>query len=329
MKFLDTYISPLGMGCWPIGGAMFFGDEPLGYTNVDDDESIRAIHAALDSGITLFDTAPAYGAGHAEQILARALKDRPKALIATKFGTGIIEESKQLTDNEDDPASVLPAIERSLERLGRDSIDVLILHLNSLSVPKAEALFDEVERACAAGKVRSYGWSTDFSESAGAFADRPAFVVVEHAMNVLLDAPRMRKTLVDNDLVGLIRSPLAMGLLGGNYGIGDAMRKDDIRATANPRTDYFANGQVNPAYFTKLDPIRELLTIGGRTLAQGALGWLWAQDGSNIPIPGARTVEQIEGLAGALAFGALPDDVMAQIETLIVREPDETPDRAR
>ncbi|MEP1698576.1 MAG: aldo/keto reductase, partial [Paracoccaceae bacterium] len=152
---------------------------------------------------------------------------------------------------------------------------------------------------------------------------------VEHAMNVLLDAPRMRKTLVDNDLVGLIRSPLAMGLLGGNYGIGDAMRKDDIRATANPRKDYFANGQVNPAYFTKLDPIRELLTIDGRTLAQGALGWLWAHDGSNIPIPGARTVEQIEGLAGALAFGALPDDVMAQIETLIVREPDETPDRAR
>lgn len=308
---------------------MFFGDQPLGYTNVDDNESIRAIHAALDAGITLFDTAPAYGAGHAEKILARALNNRSNALIATKFGTGIVEESKQLTNNEDDPASVLPAIERSLTRLGRESIDVLILHLNSLSVPKAEALFDEVEKACAAGKVRSYGWSTDFSESAAAFADRTAFVAVEHAMNVLLDAPRMRKTLRDNNLVALIRSPLAMGLLGGNYGRGDTMRKDDIRGTANPRTDYFANGQVNPVYFTKLDAIRALLTTGGRTLAQGAIGWLWAQDGANIPIPGARTVKQIEGLAGALALGALPKEVVDQIEALLEREPENTPDRVR
>ncbi|WP_299852742.1 aldo/keto reductase [uncultured Roseovarius sp.] len=329
MKFLDTDISPLGMGCWPIGGAMFSGDQPLGYTNVDDDESIPTIHAALDAGITLFDTAPAYGAGHAERILCRALKKRPEALIATKFGTGIIEESKQITENEDDPASVLPAIERSLTRLGRDRIDVLILHLNSLPVPKAEALFDEVEKACAAGKVRSYGWSTDFSESAVAFADRPAFVAVEYAMNVLLDAPRMRRALRENNLIALIRSPLAMGLLGGNYGVGDVMRKDDIRATSNPRTDYFADGKVNPAYFAKLDTIRALLRTGGRTLAQGAIGWLWAQDGANIPIPGARTVEQIEGLAGALAFGALPDDVVAQIEALIEREPDDTPDRVR
>lgn len=329
MKFLDTDILPLGMGCWPIGGAMFAGDQPLGYTNVDDDESIRTIHAALDAGITLFDTAPAYGAGHAERILSRALKGRPEAIIATKFGTGIIEESKQLTENEDDPASVLPAIDRSLARLGRDRIDVLILHLNSLSVPKAEALFEEVEKACAAGKVRSYGWSTDFSESAVAFADRPAFVAVEHAMNVLLDAPRMRRALHDKDLVALIRSPLAMGLLGGNYGVGDAMRKDDIRATSNPRTDYFANGQVNPTFLAKLDAIRALLTTDGRTLAQGALGWIWAQEGANIPIPGARTAKQIEGLAGALAFGALPDDVVVQVEALVEREPDDTPDRAR
>ena len=329
MMFLDTDITPLGMGCWPIGGAMFSGDQPLGYTNIDDDESIRTIHAALDAGITLFDTAPAYGAGHAEHILSRALKNRPEALIATKFGTGIVEESKQLTENEDEPASVQQAIDQSLARLGRDRIDVLMLHLNSLSVPKAEALFDEVENAYAAGKVRAYGWSTDFSVSAAAVADRPAFVAVEHAMNVLLDAPRMRKTLCEKDLTALIRSPLAMGLLGGNYGVGDTMRKDDIRATVNPKTAYFTNGQVNPAYFAKLDAIRELLTTGGRTLAQGAIGWLWAQEGANIPIPGARTVEQIEDLAEALTFGALPDDVMVQIEALIEREPNDTPDRAR
>ncbi|MBL4785210.1 MAG: aldo/keto reductase [Cohaesibacteraceae bacterium] len=329
MKFLETEIIPLGMGCWPIGGAMYTGDQPLGYTNVDDDESIRTIHAALAAGITLFDTAPAYGAGHAERLLSRALKGRPEALIATKIGTGIDEKSKQLTEDEVEAASVLPAIDQSLSRLGRDRIDVLLLHLNSLPVSKAEAIFDEVEKARLAGKVQSYGWSTDFSRSAAAFADRPAFIAVEHAMNVLLDAPKIRDVVRKKNLFALIRSPLAMGLLGGKYGAGDIMREDDIRATSNPRTDYFANGRANPAFLAKLDAVRELLTTDGRSLVQGALGWLWAKGDMNIPIPGARTVEQIKGLAGAISFGALPDDVMAQIETLIEQEPDDTPDRAR
>lgn len=329
MKFLETEIVPLGMGCWPIGGAMYSGDQPLGYTNVDDDESIRTIHAALAAGITLIDTAPAYGAGHAERLLSRALKGRPEALIATKIGTGIDEKSKQLTEDETEPASVLPAIDQSLSRLGRDRIDVLLLHLNSLPVSKAEAIFDEVEKARLAGKVRSYGWSTDFSESAAAFAGRPAFVAVEHAMNVLLDAPKIRDVVRKNNLFALIRSPLAMGLLGGKYGVGDIMSEDDIRATSNPRTDYFVNGRANPVFLAKLDAVRELLTTDGRSLVQGALGWLWAKGDMNIPIPGARTVEQIEGIARAISFGALPDDVMVQIDTLIEREPDEALDRAR
>ncbi|MEO1140289.1 MAG: aldo/keto reductase [Pseudomonadota bacterium] len=329
MRFLDTEMSPLGMGCWPIGGAMFSGDEPLGYTNVNDDQSIRAIHAALACGITLFDTAPAYGAGHAERLLAHALKDRPDALIATKIGVGVDEASKQLTGNESDPKSVIPAIEQSLSRLERDRIDLLLLHLNSLSVAQANAIFDEVDKARQSGKVRYYGWSTDFSQSAAAVAGRPAFVAVEHAMNVLLDAPQMEKVVQQNSLTALIRSPLAMGLLSGRYGADDLMREDDIRATSNPRTDYFAKGRANPSFLAKLDAVRELLMMDGRSLVQGAIGWLWAKDGANVPIPGARTEGQIEGIAGALTFGALPQDVMVQIETLIEREPASSPERAR
>ncbi|MEP2533348.1 aldo/keto reductase [Shimia sp.] len=322
MKFLETDISPLGMGCWPIGGAMYAGDQPLGYTNTNDADSIRTIHAALASGITLFDTAPAYGAGHAERLLSRALRGRPEALIVTKIGTGIDEQTRQITADETDPASVLPAIDQSLSRLGRDRIDLLLLHLNSLPVAQAEAIFDEVEEACKAGKVRSYGWSTDFTQSATAFSGRRNFVAIEHAMNVLLDAPDMQKVIHGSSLLALIRSPLAMGLLGGNYGATDVMRPDDIRATSNPRTAYFANGRPNPAFLARLDAVRELLTSDGRSLVQGALGWLWAKGDTNIPIPGARTVEQIEGIAGALAFGPLPGAVMAQIEALITLDPD-------
>ncbi|MEX0366670.1 MAG: aldo/keto reductase [Ruegeria sp.] len=320
MKFLDREISPLGMGCWPIGGPMFTGDQPLGYANSDDAESVRTIHAALDGGITLFDTAAAYGAGHAERLLARALKGRQDALIVTKIGITIDEDSKRLTFEDTEPDTVLPAIEACLSRLGRDCIDVVLLHQNGLSVEQAGPVFDEMEKACAAGKIRSYGWSTDFSDSAAAFADRPRFRTIEHAMNVLIDAPRMQDVVRDRNLTALIRSPLAMGLLSGKYGAGSKMSDQDIRATSNLVTRYFQDATANPAFLAQLDAVRDLLTVDGRSLVQGAICWLWAKGGMNIPIPGARTVGQIEGIAGALSFGALPEDVMAEIETVIDRD---------
>ncbi|MEM7059454.1 MAG: aldo/keto reductase [Pseudomonadota bacterium] len=329
MQFLDNEIAPLGMGCWPIGGPMFRGGEPLGYANSDDAESIRTIHAALASGITLFDTAAAYGAGHAERLLARALKHRPEALIATKIGVAIDESTKELIGDETEPETVLPAIEAALTRLGRDRIDLVLLHQNDFPVEKAEPIFDELERALRAGKIRAYGWSTDISRLAAAIAPRPAFVAVEHAMNVLLDAPRMQAVIRQNGLIALIRSPLAMGLLTGKYGVDAVMREDDIRSTSNPVTDYFRNAGVNPKMLSQIEAIKDLLTVGGRRLAQGAICWLWAKGDMNLPIPGARTVEQIENLAGSQAFSPLPDEVMAEIESLIEREPSDAPDRAR
>ena len=107
------------------------------------------------------------------------------------------------------------------------------------------------------------------------------------------------------------------------------MRDDDIRATANPRTDYFSCGRANPAFLARLDSVKELLTVGGRSLVQGAIGWIWARGRYNIPIPGARTAAQIEGIAGALSFGPLPGNTMSEIENSIARALDEMPDRAR
>ena len=329
MQFLDTEIAPLGMGCWPIGGPMFAGDQPLGYSNVDDGESIRTIHAALAAGIRLFDTAAAYGAGHAERLLARALKDRRDALIVTKIGIAIDEATRRLTGDEIAPETVLPAIDRCLSRLERDRIALVLLHQNALPVTQAEAMFDQMDKAHQAGKIGAYGWSTDFSESASAVADRESFIAVEHAMNVLLDAPTMQAVVRETGLTALIRSPLAMGLLTGKYGADSVMPADDIRSTSNPKTDYFRDARANPAFLARLDAVRDLLRIGGRSLTQGALCWLWAKTGNSIPIPGARTVDQIEGIAGALEFGALPEDVMTQIEALIDREPVGAPDKAR
>jgi aryl-alcohol dehydrogenase-like predicted oxidoreductase len=147
-------------------------------------------------------------------------------------------------------------------------------------------------------------------------------------MNVLVDAPRMQETVRTNNMTTLIRSPLAMGVLTGKYGADESVPADDIRATTR-QPGYFRDGRANPDHLASLNLVRDLLTVDGRSLAQGAICWLWAKGAANVPVPGARTVEQIEGLTEALAFGALSEDVMAQIEAAIERDPCETPDRER
>ena len=330
MNFLNQKIAPLGMGCWPIAGPMYAGDTPLGYTNADDAQSIRTIHAALDHGVTLFDTAAAYGAGHAERLLAQALKGRENVQIVTKVGIGIDEATKQLSFDPPKPSDILPAIDACLGRLEREAIDLVFLHLNDMPVADARPLFAAMDEARKSGKIRAYGWSTDFSKSALAMADTPGFEAIQHAMNVFLDVPRIQKAVADTGLTTLIRSPLAMGVLSGKYDANTQLSSDDIRANAmSDWADYYVDGRVNPAHLATLDHIRELLTSGGRTLVQGALGWLWAKGAQNIPIPGARTPEQIIGLAGALEHGPLPESVMAELEPLLPKEPAGAPERPR
>ena len=327
MKFLDQEINPIGMGCWPIGGAMYAGDTSLGYTKSDDDESLRTIHAALAHGITLFDTAAAYGAGHAERLLGEALADRPEAQIITKIGVAVDEATRQLTFGDTSPERVIPAIDDCRRRLRRETIDVVLLHVNTLPIDEARPIFDRMEAAREAGAIRAYGWSTDFSDRAAAFADRDGFKAIEHAMNVFVAPPRIQRTAREHGLTALIRSPLAMGLLSGKYDRTAKMDADDIRATDRMLAGYYKDGRPNPEFLDRLDAIRALLTPGGRALVQGALGWCLATGDNVVPVPGARTVAQIEGIAGTLAHGPLPQDVMEEIEKLIPRESEDAPER--
>ena len=197
-----------------------------------------------------------------------------------------------------------------------------------MPVAEADNIFAELDRHVDAGKLREYGWSTDYADSALAASSRQNFKAVEFAMNVFFDAPRMQKVTQDQNLLSLIRSPLAMGLLSGKYDTNTVMPTNDIRASRETWMEYFQDGKANTEFMRTLAAVRELLMTDGRTLVQGALGWIWGQSNSNIPIPGARTEDQIFGIAEALSFGALPVPVMDEIEGLIERNPAE-PDRPR
>ncbi len=318
-------IPALGLGCWAIGGPFYSGETPLGWGEVDDNQSIQAIHRAVDLGIRFFDTAQAYGTGHSEEVLGQALKFNNEVLVGTKIGIGIDEMTRQVTGNDIAPDAIEASIDASLKRLRRGEIDLVHLHLNSLPTHEAEAVFDTLDILKAKGKIGAYGWSTDYPDRAEAFASRASFVSVQHAMNVFFRAETVLPVIERRGLLSINRSPLAMGLLSGKYAPGSAMDKNDIRSQSMDWMAYFRDGTAAPVYARQLDAVRDLLRTNGRSLVQGAIGWLWARSSRTLPIPGFRTAAQVDDLAGALEKGPLPDSVMDEIERVIIREPEGAP----
>jgi aryl-alcohol dehydrogenase-like predicted oxidoreductase len=291
-------VGAIGMGCWAIGGPFWSPEgEPFGWGAVDDAESIRTVHRAIDLGVTLFDTASNYGAGHSERVLGRAVTGRrERVVIASKFGH-TFDESRQLATGVDSSVGYLVScLDGILDRLGTDYLDLYQLHLNDLPLHTALAMVDTLEHEVDRGRIRAYGWSTDDPVNAAAFADAaPHCTAIQHDQSVLHDNTAMITVCESRGLASLARGPLAMGLLTGKYhGNRAALGGDDVRTLAPEWLPWFDAGRPVPAWAERVDQLRQQLTADGRTLAQGALGWLLARSPVIIPIPGARTEAQAE-----------------------------------
>ncbi|GAB1510701.1 aldo/keto reductase [Actinophytocola sp. KF-1] len=313
----DRQVSALGFGCWAIGGP--FSDtegKPLGWGEVDDDESIAAVHKALDLGVTFFDTADVYGAGRSERVLGRALgKHRDEVVVASKWGNVFDEDTKVLTGADNSVEYMRTAIRATLTRLGTDYLDLYQLH-TAPSVADAEALADAAEEMVKEGLIRGFAWSTDDPERAAAWAGRPGYVAVQHECSVLHDAPEILDLCARHDLASVNRTPLAMGLLGRRDSSRPATGAD-IRSAAPEWLRFFTDGVPAAEWAATVDSLRDILTSDGRTLAQGALAWLWARSERTIPIPGFRNVTQAADNAGALAHGPLRPEQMTEIARLL------------
>ena len=310
-------VSDIGFGCWAIGGPVTLNGRPDGWGEVDDDASVAALRRGLELGVTFFDTADVYGAGHSEQVLGRALAGhRDEVVIATKFGYTFDPGQRAITGEDTSPAYIYQACRASLRRLGTDRIDLYQLHVGDLPTVRAQEVAGTLDGLVADGLIRGYGWSTDDPQRAAAFARGGHPTAIQHELNVLADAPAMLAACDTFDLASINRGPLAMGLLTGKYGPGTRLPADDVRA-AQPWVDYFAGGRPAPRWLARLDAVREVLTGGGRTLAQGALCWLLARSPRAVPIPGIKTVGQAEQNAAALRLGPLPAAEMAEIARLL------------
>lgn len=314
-------VSALGLGCWAIGGPFWAGETPLGWGVVDDDESIRAIQRSMELGVTFFDTANVYGAGHSERVLARALAGRrQQVVIATKFNAVFDEATRQVTGADPSPAGIRRACDESLRRLETDYIDLYQFHDNGFPSEQAGPVRETLEELVKAGKIRAYGWSTDFPKSAGFFAQGEHCAAIQLQLNVFETNPEVLAICEENDLAAINRGPLAMGLLTGRYTAETKTSIDDVRGEKSPEwMKYFKDGKPAPEFLKQREAVRDVLTSGGRTVAQGALAWLWGRSPKTLPIPGFRTVAQVEENCGALALGPLDAAQMQAIETILGR----------
>ena len=316
-------VSALGIGCWAIGGSFWEGDLPLGYGQVDDEESIRAIHRAVEMGVTLFDTAGVYGCGQSERLLGRALgKQRQHVLIATKVGDRFNEETRQITGGLDefqlDPQTYIrQACEESLRRLQTDYIDLYQLHFGDYELDKAIEVREALEQLVTEGKIRYYGWSTDDPERARLFAQGKHCTAIQHTLNVFEDNPAMLAVCKKYNLASINRGPLSMGLLTGKYTSREQIEQEDIRKSQLSWNPF--NSERMPVHLEQLKSVREILTSEGRTLAQGALCWIWSRSQWTFPIPGIKTMAQVEENAAAMRFGTLSQWQMTEIDRLLAK----------
>ena len=311
-------VSPIGVGCWAIGGPLHAGGAQFGWGAVDDAESTSALRRAFELGATFFDTASNYGAGHSETVLGRAFAGRrDQVVLATKWGNTFDESTGEATGQDTTPAYLRTAIDDSLRRLGTDYVDLYQFHIAEAPLSAALDLIDTLEDLVAAGKIRAYAWSTDDAANAEGFAKTaPHCAAIQHDFSVLNPAPEMVAVVESLGLASIARGPLAMGLLSGKYHDGRRVASEDVRAQGHEWIPYFGkDGSGSQQWLTRIDAVRDVLTSNGRSLAQGALAWLLARTDAVIPIPGCRTVAQVEENLAVQA--PLTPTEFAQVEALI------------
>ncbi len=311
-------VSSIGMGCWVIGGPFYHsGGRIISYGQVKDEESIQALERGIELGVNLFDTANAYGGGRSEKVLEKVLKGRREDfVIATKFGTvwdfnsGDSDVPMRLIGRDITPEGIRKACDISLENLQTNYIDFYQVHSGNMTPEEGVVVVDTLEELVSEGKIRYYGWSTDFPDRSALLAHGKHFAGAQFRLNMIHSNNEMFKSLDENNGFGLIKNPLSGGLLTGKY-------KDDstVPRDHNWHGKDFTEGRIGQTRIV-LEELRELLVNDGRTLVQASLGYILAKHDRLIPIPGFKTVKQAEENSKAIELGPLSNKLVSQIDKL-------------
>jgi aryl-alcohol dehydrogenase-like predicted oxidoreductase len=280
-------VSAIGLGCMSLSGI---------YGASSDDDGIALIRAALDHGITLLDTSDAYGAGHNEELVGKAIKGRrSEVVLATKFGN-LGGRGGKFADGR--PEYVASSCEASLKRLGVETIDLYYQHRVDPMVPIEETV-GAMARLIAQGKVRALGLSEARPETIRRAQKVHPIAAVQNEFSLLYRAEgeETRRTTRELDIAFVAYSPLGRGLLTAKIADPSAMSETDARRR-HPR---FAPD--NLAHNMELvHRIEAMASEKGCTAGQLALAWLLAQGQDVVPIPGTKRKERLLENIGALSI---------------------------
>jgi myo-inositol catabolism protein IolS len=282
-------VSQIGLGTWGMSGA-FWGP-------ADDKESIRVIHRALDLGVTLIDTAEAYGQGHAEDVVGKALAGRRgQAVIATKVMAGHL-----------DPAELERALERSLKRLQTDYVEIYFIHWPNPDFPMGPTM-EVMERLRAQGKIRAIGVSNFGPAEMERARQYGTIDVLQPPYNMLWREIEARTLpYCRQHGIGVMPySGLAQGLLTGSLARDTVFVEGDQRRT----TVLFQPGPYERA-LDAVEGLRPIAAKYGKTIPQLAMQWVTSRPDISSPLVGARAVREMDENAGAIGWTIGPDDIAA------------------
>ncbi|WP_329391714.1 aldo/keto reductase [Streptomyces sp. NBC_01716] len=305
-------VSVVGLGTWQLGAD--WGD-------VDEADAFAVLDAALESGVTFFDTADVYGDGRSEQLIGRFLKDRPDAdvFVATKMGRRAEQRPENYSlDN------FRTWNDRSRTNLGVDTLDLVQLHCPPTAVYSTDAVFDALDTLVAEKRTAAYAVSVETCAEALTAIARPGVASVQIILNPFRLKPLEEVLPAAREAgVGIIaRVPLASGLLSGKYTKDTVFAADDHR-TYNRHGEAFDQGETFSGieYATGLAAAAEFAGLApeGATPAQTALRWIVQQPGVSSVIPGARSVGQARANAAAASLPPLPDATLGAVGELYDR----------
>ena len=285
----DLHVSVVGMGTWAIGND-FWGQ-------VDDGESIRAIQAGLDAGINFIDTAPAYGAGHAEEVVGRAIQGRrDDVVVATKVG--ILRTENDFVRNLK-PDSVRQEVDDSLRRLGVDTIDLYQIHWPDPRTPIADTM-GELKKAQEAGKFRYLGVSNFNIKQMDELRQFGELVSLQPHYSLLKRdiEGKVVQYCMDNSIGIVNYGTLAGGILTGKFREIPEFEEGDHRAEFYP----WFKEPVWSKVQSVLDVMREIADDRGVPVAQVAINWTIQQPGITSSLVGAKNPSQAHSNAGAGEF---------------------------
>ncbi len=295
----DLEVSVYALGCWPFAGGSFWGEQ-------DDNDSIAAVHAALDAGINFFDTAEAYEAGKSERVLGKALLGRrDQAIIATK-----------VAPNHLAAADVVAACEQSLRYLQTDYIDLYLIHWPNWNVPLEETV-GALERLKQDGKIRAIGVCNFGVQDLTEILQLHPIVTDQLPYSLLWRVVEREILPVcrQHDVGLMCYSPLSQGLLTGRYATAADVPEGIARTryynhTRSPLSEHGEDG-AEEEVFAALKGIRRIADELGQSMAAVSLAWLRQQPGVATILVGARNAQEVQLNLPALQVELTPDVIQA------------------